>query len=118
MEKLHIVIVDGMKVWVKGIISEANVTIAKCVKTGRFVSVKLAKAALSNVYAVWNSTTLLQAFREANRLWVEKLQSSLVYFATLANACAKHGLMKSHKAYDTYAQRVCTELSYMGWALV
>ena len=118
MEQVHIVIVDGMKVWVKGIISEANVTLAKDIETGRFVSVKLAKEALLNVYAVWNSTTLLQAFREANKAWAEKLQSSLVYFATLANKCAKHGLTKSHKVYNTCAQKACNELSYMGWALV
>jgi hypothetical protein len=118
MEQVHIVIVDGMKVWVKGIISEANVTIAKDLATGRFVSVKLAKAALSNVYAVWNSTTLLQAFREANKAWVEKLQSSLVYFANMANKAAKHGLEKSYKTYNAYAQKACNELSYMGWALV
>ncbi len=118
MEQVHIVVVDGMKVWVKGTISEANVTIAKDIHTGKFVSPKLAKAALLNVYAVWNSTTLLQAFREANRLWVEKLQSSLVYFATLANKCAKHGLEKSYKTYNAYAQKACNELSYMGWALV
>lgn len=117
MEKLHIVIVGNMKIWVKGIISEANVTIAKDLKTGRFVSVKLAKAALLNIYAVWNSTTLLQAFREANKAWVEKLQSSLAYFANTANKCAKHGLEKSYKVYDTYAQRACSELAYMGWAL-
>ena len=117
MDKLHIVVINGMKVWVKGLISEASVTIAKDLETGRFVSPKAARAALLEVYAAHNSKAL-NAFREANKQWVKNLQSSLTYFAKLANACAKHGLMKSHKAYDTYAQRACSELSYMGWALV
>lgn len=117
MEKLHIVIVDGLKVWVKGIISEANVTIAKDLKTGRFVSPKLAKAALLKVYAPYNSSAL-NAFRELNKVWAEKLQAFARHAAAMSNHCVKYGYVSRQKSYDKAVTATLATLARMGWALV
>lgn len=112
MATISIVFVRGLKVWVKGLVSQANVTIAKCCTTGRFVSAKVAAQAIANLYAYHNLNALNQ-FRKDNAALIPALLNVAKVYAHKANVANKKGMQATANKFDNMATRLLLDIQSM-----
>ena len=112
MNTISIVFVKGLKVWVKGLVSQANVTIAKCCTTGRFVSSKVAAAVIANLYAYHNLNALDQ-FRKDNAALIPALLNVAKAYAHKANTANRKGMQTTADKFDNMATRLLLDIQAM-----
>ena len=112
MATISIVFVKGLKVWVKGLVSQGNVTIAKCRTTGRFVSSKVAAKAIADLYAYYNLNALNQ-FRKDNAALIPALLNVAKAYAHKANVANKKGMKATASKFDSMATRLLLDIQAM-----